>query len=329
MSGCTPTGKPPIAILLAVYEPRLDWLREQLESLEKQTYPNLKLYVRDDCSRRVPFEEIERCVRDCIRSFPYEIRRNGENLGSNRTFERLTEEAQGDFFAYCDQDDVWLPEKLAVLQLEMEQSGALLVCSDMFVIDGNGKQIAGSITKVRRRHVFRTGKNLTAYLLVRNFIVGCTMLVRANIARDALPFVHGYIHDQWIGIVAASKGQIISIKEPLIAYRQHGNNQTGILTGINSKEDYMKIRINQQIHNLQSAVPRLTLSRIDQSQVDELGIVLRARERYMRNPNIRDLYVLTRCRVFSLQLRLFEMILPFLPWKVYDKMIAAAKRGVL
>ena len=36
--------RPQIAILMAVYEPRMDWLREQLESLEKQTYPNLKLY---------------------------------------------------------------------------------------------------------------------------------------------------------------------------------------------------------------------------------------------------------------------------------------------
>ena len=110
MSGCTETGKPLIAILMAVYEPRMDWLREQLESLEKQTYPNLKLYVRDDCSETVSFEEIERCIKEYIHSFPYEIQRNEANLGSNRTFERLTEEAEGTYFAYCDQDDVWLPE---------------------------------------------------------------------------------------------------------------------------------------------------------------------------------------------------------------------------
>ena len=100
MSGCTATGKPLIAILMAVYEPQLDWLREQLESLEKQTYPNLKLYVRDDCSKTVPFTEIEQCIRECIQSFPYEIQRNEENLGSNRTFQRLTEEAEAWLAAY-------------------------------------------------------------------------------------------------------------------------------------------------------------------------------------------------------------------------------------
>lgn len=122
------TGKPLISILMAVYEPRMDWLREQLESLEAQTYPNLRLYVRDDCSPTVPFEEIEELVRECIRSFPYEIHRNPENLGSNLTFERLTQEAEGECFAYCDQDDVWLPEKLSILQEELPFNVASCAC---------------------------------------------------------------------------------------------------------------------------------------------------------------------------------------------------------
>ena len=88
------TGKPLISILMAVYEPRLDWLREQLESLEAQTYPNLRLYIRDDCSPTVPLEEINRCVEACIRNFPWTITRNEKNLGSNGTFQRLTEDAE-------------------------------------------------------------------------------------------------------------------------------------------------------------------------------------------------------------------------------------------
>ena len=102
-----PTDKPQIAILMAVYEPRMDWLREQLLSLNAQTYPNLKLYVRDDCSPSVPYEEIQSCLQDCISAFPYTIQRNEKNLGSNGTFEQLTREAGGDYFAYCDQDDIW------------------------------------------------------------------------------------------------------------------------------------------------------------------------------------------------------------------------------
>ena len=95
MGGCMGSGKPRIAILMAVYEPRMDWLREQLLSLEGQTYPNLRLYIRDDSSPTVAFGEIEALVRECIRSFPFEIRRNEKILGSNETFQRLTEEAEG------------------------------------------------------------------------------------------------------------------------------------------------------------------------------------------------------------------------------------------
>ena len=76
MSGCTETGKPRIATLMAVYEPRIDWLREQLLSLNAQTYPILMLNIRDVCSRTVPFDVIQCCVQDCIRAFTYEIWRN-------------------------------------------------------------------------------------------------------------------------------------------------------------------------------------------------------------------------------------------------------------
>ena len=232
------TGKPLISILMAVYEPRLDWLREQLESLEKQSYPNLRLYVRDDCSSAVRFQETERLVKECIRSFPCEIRRNEENLGSNGTFERLTREAEGEYFAYCDQDDVWLPEKLTVLQEELEQSGALLVCSDMLIIDAEGRRVADSITKVRRRHRFRSGEGLAESLLISNFVTGCTMLVRSETAKEAVPFCPYMVHDHYIALWCAERGAVRSLQKPLLCYRVHNSNQTSLMAGVTDKASY-------------------------------------------------------------------------------------------
>ena len=243
--------KPLISILMAVYEPRMDWLREQLESLEAQTYPNLKLYIRDDCSPTVPFEEIEALVKDCIRSFPYEICRNEKNLGSNLTFERLTREAEGVFFAYCDQDDVWLPEKIEVLQGELEKSGALLACSDMYIIDGAGRQKVDSITKIRRRHKFRSGTGLAEGLLISNFVTGCTMLIRAETAKAAVPFCPYMVHDHYLALYSAAAGEIISHLAPLIRYRIHGNNQSGLLAGVRDKASYERIRIGVPLEKFQ------------------------------------------------------------------------------
>ena len=126
MSGCTQTDKPCIAILMAVYDPNPVWFRQQLESLNRQSYPNLRLYVRDDCSPKTPFSEIQAAVSECVTAFPAVVRRNEVNLGSNRTFEALTAEAEGDRFAYCDQDDIWLPEKLSIMEEDMERTGAVL-----------------------------------------------------------------------------------------------------------------------------------------------------------------------------------------------------------
>ena len=245
MSGCTETGKPRIAILMAVYEPRMDWLREQLLSLDAQSYPNLTLYIRDDCSPTVPFEEIQSCVQDCIHTFPYKIKRNEKNLGSNGTFELLTQEAEGEYFAYCDQDDVWLPEKLEVLEKAIAESGALLVCSDVYVIDGTGKKTANSITEVRHRHCFMSGKeNVFHRLLTRNFVIGCTMLICRETAQAAIPFLPEMVHDHWLALFAASQGMIVSLPQPLIRYRIHGGNQTGVLVGVSSKQTYVDVRIS-------------------------------------------------------------------------------------
>lgn len=329
MSGCTPTGKPPIAILLAVYEPRLDWLREQLESLEKQTYPNLKLYVRDDCSRRVPFEEIERCVRDCIRSFPYEIRRNGENLGSNRTFERLTEEAQGDFFAYCDQDDVWHSDKIQKMVETLEKTGSPLVCCDLNIIDGRGRQIASSITKIRKRHIFREGNGLAGQLLVSNFISGCAMMMNSDIAKRSVPFVDSLVHDQWLSIHAALCGRIEVIREALIDYRQHGDNQTGILHGVSTKSAYYQSRIQNMKERISEYKIRLCHYDEVRPVIADLEEFNEARSRYFYHHRLCDLKIMRSHKEFLPQAVMLETVMPFLPDRLMKIIFKMIKLGLV
>ncbi len=242
---------PLISILMAVYEPRLEWLREQLESLNNQTYTNLRLYIRDDCSPTVSFEDIKALADECITAFQYTIEQNPQNLGSNCTFEQLTKEAEGEYFAYCDQDDVWLPEKLTALKEIMEDEQAKLVCSDMFIIDENSKRVADSITKVRRHHKFRSGDNLAPKLIVSNFVSGCTMLVRAEIAKEAMPFCPYMVHDHYLALYAATKGKIVSVQTPLIEYRIHQSNQTLMMAGVVDRVSYVQIRVDALISRLE------------------------------------------------------------------------------
>lgn len=237
------TDKPLISILMAVYEPRMDWLRQQLVSLNDQTYPNLRLYIRDDCSPTVPYEQIQSCVRDCITRFPYVITRNEKNLGSNGTFELLTEEADGELFAYCDQDDVWLPEKLTELQKAMERERAVLAYSDVSAVDDESKLLARSLRELRPRLTYLEGSDLAPKLFFRNCVAGCAMLVNSNIAKRAIPFPRQTVCDHWIALLAATEGTVAFVPDQLVRYRQHKHNQTGVLAGVSDKQSYLRYKV--------------------------------------------------------------------------------------
>ncbi len=238
-------GGPLVTIAMAVYEPDLAWLREQLLSLEGQSYPALELIVLDDGSEGLSEGLLRTVVQSCVRSFPAKVYKREQNRGSNATFEELTALASGKYIAYCDQDDVWLPEKIATLVSAAEESGAPLVCSDMYVIDGRGNVVADSITKVRRHHRFLSGEGLTASLFCKNFVTGCTMLVRAEQARAALPFCPFMVHDHWLALFCSARGAIVTLPQPLIRYRIHSRNQTLVLAGVHDKASYTAVRVQK------------------------------------------------------------------------------------
>lgn len=328
MSGCMQTDKPLISIVMAVYEPRMDWLAEQLLSLNAQTYPNLELNILDDCSPTVPFEEIRTCVEHCITAFPFTLERNEENLGSNLTFERLTNAARGEYIAYCDQDDVWLPKKLSRLHQEMQESGALLCCSDMYIIDGAGRQTADSITKVRRHHLFQSGEGLAPQLVFHNWVTGCTMLVRKAAAQGAVPFCPYMVHDQYLALYCASKGRIDCLQEPLIRYRIHGNNQTGVMTGVTSKEQYLELRIREVEYKLEWLSAHFSDSdKALRSCFDDGLRWVRARENNLRRRG--GAWDVWRYRRFGPRVSLFELFAPWMPESIFLLIIHLARKNYI
>lgn len=298
MNGCMATDKPRIAILMAVYEPQLDWFREQLASLNAQTYPNLKLYVRDDRSTAVTYEQIEACVRETIHAFPFEISRNEHNLGSNATFEWLTGQAEGEYFAYCDQDDIWRPEKLETLA-ETMTGNTQMAYSDVMAIDGAGEKIADSLKELRPRIRYVQGEGLAETYFFRNCTAGCCMMVWAECAKRAIPFPKDTICDHWLAIVAALHGGVRFVARPLMSYRQHEHNQTGVFAGVVDKKSYYQMRVVPLRERLEA------YRRFAEPNGDMVRFVT-ARE----NKQIGKIW---RYRKFSPREALFEMALPLAP----------------
>jgi len=315
-----------VSILLAVYRPNETWFIEQLISLNEQTYKNIELLVYDDC----PDSPVsEKYFEKYITNFSYSIIKGSENLGSSKAFEELTKAARGGFFAYCDQDDVWEREKITLMMEKFLDKDVTLVCSDLSIIDKNGKKTANSITEIRKRHEFKSGYNLAIGLLMTNFVTGCAMIVKNDVAKKAVPFEETLIHDQWIAIIAAINGKIEFINKPLVRYRQHSFNQTGILTGINDKQTYYNIRINDIFNRYMSIKQRLNYNNELKQNINECLIWISARKNYFVKPSIKDLKIMMKYREFHFISILIECFLPFIPNTVFKYIIKLTQKGII
>lgn len=328
MNGCTRTDKPSISVLMSLYEPNLDWLRQQLVSIDAQDYPNVSLFIRDDCSPSVPFDEIERCVRESVHNVPCVLKKGEQNLGYNKSFELMTGEAAGDYFAYCDQDDIWLENKLSVMMDELSQHGAELVCSDMYIIDSAGNEIADSVTRVRRHHQFRSGYDLTDTLWHKNFVSGCAMLISAKTARAALPFNPYMYYDHYLALYAANEGLVISLQQPLIRHREHGDNQSGIMLGVEDKSSYLKLRIEVPLDSVRWLLENFPAKpRLKETLQDGLKW-LEARQAYQKG-DMTSGKTIFALRHFSPYPSLFELAMPFMPKPVFNFIINASRKNIV
>ena len=315
-----------LAILLAVYEPREDWLIELLDSLNEQTYPNLKLYVREDCSPTYALARLQEILQEHVTAFPWELHQNSSNLGSNKTFEALVRDASEEYVAFCDQDDIWLPDKIknGVDLLENSPISPTLVCSELRVINREGKIISPDMAHHRRRHIFQRGKGLSPTLATRNFVVGCTVILPRERAVSYLPFPDAVVHDHYIAFRAALEGAIDYLDEPQMLYRVYGGNQTGVMTGVSTKDDYLRERIERyaaRVETFAQYAPHL-------EELDRMRAFAQARrDNFSRNRG--GARALWRMRSYNLPTTRFELVALRLPDPIFRFAIKLIQKRIL
>jgi glycosyltransferase involved in cell wall biosynthesis len=306
---------------MAVYRPNPAWLREQLASIERQDYPNLELLILDDCSGEESVRQTKECVAEEIHRIPCSFGVNEHNLGSTKTFEELTLRASGQYIAYCDQDDIWLPQKLTRLHCQIEEAQADLVFSDMFVIDGGGTLLSDSMTKVRKRHVFPDVENASRILLYHNFVVGCTMLMRAETAKKSVPFLGCMVHDHYLALYAAVNGTLSFCEEPLIQYRMHGGNQTGVLAGVGDKASYYRNRVALFDERTRAIAERFSFPALEEAiRWNSARLAF-----FKKEPRARTRY--WQQRAADSRTTLFELICWNLPERLFEKVLSLIQRN--
>lgn len=221
-----------IGILMATYNGER-YVAEQIESLLRQTEQGFRLYIRDDGST----DGTCRILDQYAKEHPDQIfvQRNAVNSGGAKyNFLHMILDCKEDYLMLCDQDDVWLPDKIRISMREMKRAEGtfgkrmpLLVHTDLCVTDEMLCTTHPSFFRMERIDCTRTELKDQ---VVKNTITGCTTMINRALA----DFVHAplpeffIMHDWWLGLIAAAFGRILPLmnSQPIL-YRQHGNNTLG------------------------------------------------------------------------------------------------------
>lgn len=210
------------------------FLEAQWASLLAQARRPDEIVVRDDASVDAT-PTLLHALATAARARGVAVRcaRNRHNLGYVANFEAALRDATGDLVCLCDQDDVWHADKLATLANQFEQRPSLLLmCSDAVRVDAAGAPLRHSLFDVLRvsaaeRAAIHAGHGFDV-LLRRSLATGATIALRRSLLPDALPFPAGWVHDEWLAIVAAALDGFDCEERALVDYRQHGANQIGM-----------------------------------------------------------------------------------------------------
>jgi glycosyltransferase involved in cell wall biosynthesis len=206
------------------------FLQAQLDSYLAQTRRPDELVVCDDGSSDETLTILERFAERA--SFPVRIVRNPDRLGSTKNFEQVIGLCTGDLIAASDQDDVWLPDKLALCEAALDaQPSAGLVFTNADVVDDElrplGHQLWEAIhfDALAHRRV-RRGRGFD--VLLRQWVVtGATMMFRAEHRAHVLPIPPCWIHDGWIAFIIGALGPVTFVERSAMRYRQHAAQQIG------------------------------------------------------------------------------------------------------
>lgn len=212
---------PNVAVLLSTYNGAA-YLQAQIESLRAQEGVFVRLHARDDgstddtCATLRRYSEIWPELADTP---------SGPDLGAAASFLHLLRAApdDADYYAFCDQDDVWLPNKLArATAVLAEEKGPALYCSNVTCV-AEDLRVLG----IPRAH----RDTRLQHLLFENIATGCTVVLNPAaraLINSRVPARGVVMHDWWCALVIAALGHVHYDPEPSILYRQHGRNLIGL-----------------------------------------------------------------------------------------------------
>ena len=218
-----------VNILLSTYNGQ-EYLRQQIESIQAQTFQDWRLLIRDDgSSDGTPDVIRDLASQDERICFINEEQRI--NLGVIKSFHALLKYEDADYYLFSDQDDLWLPDKVALQVAEAQKHEPeipLLVYTDLKVVNENLEVQHESMIRTQSDHA----NTELIQELTENTVTGGVALINHALAQlwtgqESYPLL---MHDWYLGLLASTFGKLVYIDQPTELYRQHANNVLGART---------------------------------------------------------------------------------------------------
>ena len=217
-----------VAILLSTYNGEL-YLKEQLDSLLGQTYKNIDIYIRDDGSSDNTVDILKKYRDDYHDKFHIYFE---ENIGAIKSFNSLIKRVESDLYATCDQDDIWLPNKIMdqvkIYKIKHGSRKLPFMCFSDPILYKNSSNSGIYLSEAQSMNIkllISSYKNLIAM----NPVAGCTMLFCENAKRlYSRSIGNGLImHDHLMAAIVSFHGRLFFCDKQHVLYRQHGQNVLG------------------------------------------------------------------------------------------------------
>ncbi|MCL1090123.1 glycosyltransferase family 2 protein [Shewanella profunda] len=217
-----------IAICMSTFN-GIKYIEQQISSILTQSFANFTLYIRDDGSTDGTIEYLNTIVSSDSRIKIIENISNDN--GAAGSFIQMIKYIDSDYYFFCDQDDVWLNQKieLTLNAFSKLQPGPALIHTDLIIVDDKLENISESF------YVFQSLDPYLAHkkerLIIQNYVVGCTSCFNKELVDilnlNVIPIESIAMHDWWFALTARFFGELYYLDIPTIKYRQHSSNVLG------------------------------------------------------------------------------------------------------
>ena len=236
------------------------FLDQQIASLASQSKQPFEVVVCDDGSTDSTVEMLEKWAATV--DFPVHIHQNEQQLGYRDNFWKTANLCQGDLIAFCDQDDVWLEDKLQCCEAAFARPEVLLVMHSAKLVDTELRSLGKRLPNIPKSRVAGP-LDVNPWGLVPGFALVFSSKLLGYGDWNSRPEDHlapgcPMGHDHYIYLMASALGNTVFLSDCLALYRRHQHNTTGSL------DRTMKSFLRQGVHtgeNTYTSLSRLSLER--------------------------------------------------------------------